>query len=285
MAAFDHGFKILARSAGRELARLAGLHCETWTPVESTLQTTTERLADRVFRTKVNRQRFLVYMEFVTSWNAAIPWTLLAKAGLLAETERLPVQSVVFVLRRKGYRPQRGTMRLAVEGRPVQQIWFREVRLWETKPAKWWETIPALMALYPLCDHGQSGRESVLHAAEAIEHTEADSVNRADLLTTLGIFGRMAFPNLDVPNLIGREKMRESKFMQEFMDEARREEGLFALQAILEERFGKLTNHLKKQVGEIEDMNRLNELIRVAVRSASVDEFRVELSRTPAAAR
>jgi hypothetical protein len=78
MAAFDHGFKILARNAGRELARLAGLHCETWVPIESTLQTTTERLADRVFRTKVDRQRFLVYMEFVTSWNAAIPWNLLA---------------------------------------------------------------------------------------------------------------------------------------------------------------------------------------------------------------
>jgi predicted ArsR family transcriptional regulator len=95
----------------------------------------------------------------------------------------------------------------------------------------------------------------------------------------------MAFPNLEVPNLIGREKMRESKFMQEFMDEARREEGQLAVRTILEERFGKVTEHMRTQLGNIEDMDRLNQLIRVAVRSASLDEFRVELARMPATAR
>jgi hypothetical protein len=49
MAEFDHGVKKIAQTTGRQLARVAGVRCRAWQTLESTLQITTELLADRVF--------------------------------------------------------------------------------------------------------------------------------------------------------------------------------------------------------------------------------------------
>ena len=60
------------------------------------------------------------------------------------------------------------------------------------------EDVPGLMALYPLSRHDGTATQAVTHAAEVIAVREADSIVRADLLTTLGIFGKLAYPDLDV---------------------------------------------------------------------------------------
>jgi hypothetical protein len=62
MADFDIGFKIIAREAGQELSRLAGMLCQAWEPIVDALQAT-ERLADRAFRARIGQERFVVYME------------------------------------------------------------------------------------------------------------------------------------------------------------------------------------------------------------------------------
>src|SRR5258707_111911 len=139
MLDYDRGFKIIARAAGRQLARMAGVECRGWTPIVSEGQATTERLADRGFRGRARRQRFVVYMEFYTYWNHDVPWSVLAKSALLSERERLPTMSLVYVLRPRGYHDTGGTHRLAIEGQPSQQVWFREIRLWEQEPQDWWE--------------------------------------------------------------------------------------------------------------------------------------------------
>src|SRR5437016_5824109 len=41
------------------------------------------------------------------------------------------------VLTRRGCRPQNGTFRLTVGGESAQQLWFREVPLWEQEPQPW----------------------------------------------------------------------------------------------------------------------------------------------------
>src|SRR5438477_10207686 len=119
MPAADAGFKIAARVSGRQLAAMGGVSCD-WAPAVSEVQTT-ERLADRVFRARPGRHRFVVYMEAYTSWKASAPWSILAKPGLLSERERLPTVSLVYVLRPRGYRPQSGNFRLAVEDESTQQ--------------------------------------------------------------------------------------------------------------------------------------------------------------------
>ena len=278
----DHGFKIIARSAGRSLARVAGLDCLTWEPVESTLQTTTERLADRVFRTGRGRNRYLVYMEFYTYWDRHAPWNLLAKTGLLSETERLPVVPLVFVLKPRGYRSQNGTVQLSANGQPAQQLWFHEVPLWELTPEPWWDMVSGLMALYPLCHHGERPKQAMRHAVQAIEALEPTPIARADMLTYLGIFGKLAYPNLDIIRMIGREKMKESKFFDDVKMMVREEERVNAhheaLIEVVESRFGSPTaQRLTSSVVRVEDANRLRQLLRIAIQCHSVAELEAEL--------
>lgn len=281
MPASDHGFKIIARNGAAGLARIAKLDVGPLEPVESTIQTTTERLADRVFRAGRGQARCLVYMEFVTTWDQRVLWPLLSKTGLLAEAERLPVETLVFILRPKGYRSQNGTFRLEINGRVVQQIWFHEVPLWETVPEPWWDQVPALMGIYPLCAHGQSPQKAVGHAARVIDEQVKDPPRRSDFLTTLNVFGEMAYPGLNVTNLIGRAEMEESPFYQRLLHEGRVEQAHKDLRGILEERFGSLPGPLVTRLEAIPDEKRLHELVLSAVRSPSLDEFQAGLGKAP----
>jgi len=198
------------------------MESQDWEPIGDTLQAT-ERLADRVFRARCGRDRFVVYLEAYTRWQASAPWSVLSKSGLLSERERLPTMSLVFILLPRGYRAQHGRFQLAVNGKPTQQVWFREVCLWQLEPEDWWAESPGVMALYPLCRHHQNHRAALAHAAQTIADGVDDKIIRADLLTTLCIFGKLANPAMNVFEVIEREAMKESKFYQEILEEGRTE--------------------------------------------------------------
>jgi hypothetical protein len=278
MPEFDHGLKIIARESGRSLARIAGLTCRTWKVSESTLQTTMERLADRVFLASQGKERFAVYFEFVTTWDESTPWSILGKSGMIAERERLPVASLIFILQPSGYVPQNGMMRLKIGGDPTQQVWFREKPLWEISPESWWEDEPGLMALYPLCRHGEQPKESILHAATKIEEKEADAAVRGDLLTSLGIFGRLAYPGLDALSLIGREKMKESKAYQEILEEGeiKGEFNAYRISVldVIRSRFGKRNaTSFKTALNSVDDPKRLRALHNLALKCDGIAEL------------
>src|SRR5713226_8871091 len=167
MPAFDSGFKIVARTSGRQLADIARVPVDEWLPVVSEVQTT-ERFADRAFRARRGNEWFVVYLEAYTYWRKEAPWNLLAKSGLLSERERLPTVCLVYILRPRRYKPQGGRFELAVSAETTQYLRLREVCLWQLEPQPWWETAPGLMALYPLCRHGQAPHQAVSFAAGAI---------------------------------------------------------------------------------------------------------------------
>jgi hypothetical protein len=74
-----------------------------------------------------------------------------------------------------------------------------------------------------LTRHPEGPEEAVRHAARAIEVSVPDSGQRAELLTVLGIFGKLAHPDIRPFDIIGRERMKESAFYKEIMDEGRME--------------------------------------------------------------
>lgn len=279
MPDYDAGFKIVAHLAGQRLAELAGIYSEVWEPIGGEVQAT-ERLADRAFRAASGKDRFVVYMEAYTRWQAAAPWSILAKSGLLSERERVPTVSLLYVLLPRGYKSHEGTFRLALPGGPTQQVWFREICLWQHEPQPWWEQAPALMALSPLCRHPRRSRRQVLtHAAGIITEQVADRSIRADLLTTLGIFGKLVFPDVDAIRLIGREQMKESKLYQEILLEGRQEGRQEAQRAdILEAlalRFGPaVPAETGSLLQNITDTERLIALFRVAIRCPRLADFR-----------
>ena len=284
MPFYDSGFKIVARHGGRYLARVGRVAVDAWQPIVSELQTT-ERLADRAFRARRGKERFVVYMEAYTVWTSDAPWSILAKSALLAERERLPVRSLVYVLRPRRYRPQGGRFRLSVGREATQQVWFREICLWQQEPQGWWSDVPALMALYPLCRQTRPAREALRYAAAAITRGEANVVTRADLLTTLAIFGKLVYPRLDVLGLIGREQMRESKIYEEIKEEGRLEGQLQGRLAALREdvldaletRFGaSARSEFGAAIQAESDPARLSRLHRLAVRAENMDTFRAQ---------
>jgi predicted transposase YdaD len=282
MPDYDAGFKIVAREAGRQLGQIAGVLCHEWEPISETVQTT-ERLADRAFRARLGRDRFIVYMEAYTRWQSSAPWSMLAKSGLLSERERLPTMSLVFVLLRRGYHSQKGQFRLKVAGSPTQRIWFREVCMWLHEPAAWWDQAPGLMPLYPLCRHRQPGRNALAHAVRTITDRVSDRIVRADLLTTLYIFGKLAYPDVDTLALIGREQMKESKAYQEIMEEGREEgraEGILQtkradISEAIEIRFGaEAAAEFQDILSNLDDLQQLSHLHRLAIRSRRLAELR-----------
>jgi hypothetical protein len=276
MPAADAGFKIAARVSGRQLATIAGVSCDSWAPAVSEVQTT-ERLADRVFKARRGRHRFLVYMEAYTSWKASAPWSILAKSGLLSERERLPTVSVVYVLRQRGYRPQGGNFHLGVDVESTQQVWFHEICMWEQQPEPWWDQVPGLMALSPLCRQQRTPHDAVKHAAANISAQTPDAIQRADLLTTLAIFGKLAYPSIDVVGLIGRDQMKESKVIEEFQVETARE---YILQ-VLDAKFGpSASSEFAPLLQAVTDRDRLARLNRLAAQATALKQFRDRFQKT-----
>ncbi len=215
----DHGIKELADTSGRQLARLAGMNCGSWRPLESTLPATTELLADRVFQARQGRERFAVYFEFNTRWDRHAPWDILAKSGLVSRRVRLPTVCIAVVFRQRGFRSLEGSFRLQTAGGPTQQVWIRELCLWTVQPEPWWEDDPGLMALYPLCQHGRQPRDAIAFAAAAIERKVPLPGARDEALALLNIFGELAFLRLDVERVIGSVKMKESRMLRRIRQE------------------------------------------------------------------
>jgi hypothetical protein len=197
VADFDIGFKMAAHVSSHEMSQLGGLRPDVWEPIGDTLQTTA-RLADRAFRARQGDDRFVAYFEAYTRWSEDARWNILCKSALLSERERLPTRTLVFVLTPDRYREQHGTFRLEAAGEATQQVWFREICLWREQPQPWWETVPSLMALYPLCAHARLAEEAIRHAAETIIGRVSEPVARGNLLATLAIFGNLSYPDVDV---------------------------------------------------------------------------------------
>ena len=142
------------------------------------------------------------------------------------------------------------------------------------------------MALLPLCDHGRSEEDAVKHAAQSITARVADTTVRADLLASLGFFGKLAYPLLDAFALIGRENMRESTFFQEILAEGRAEGRLeMGRDAVLEAltlRFGtEAAAEFTDRLNAIQDAIQLSELHRTAIKCRGVDGFRRALATHP----
>jgi hypothetical protein len=114
----------------------------------------------------------------------------------------------------------------------------------------------------------------VAHAAGAIAAATADTIIRADLLTTLAIFGKLAYRQLDVMGLIGREHMKESAIYAEIGDEARVETAQAAVLTVLKERLGMpAAASCRDAVQRVSKQDKLRRLLRLAARCADIEAF------------
>src|SRR5436309_2110578 len=98
---------------------------------------------------------------------------------------------------------------------------------------------------------------------------------RADLLTTLAIFGKPVYPTIDAVGLIGREQMKESKFFEEVLEEGRVEGRRAALLETLDVRFGPgSAAKISEVLRPLNDEEQLMALQRVASTCRRLSDFR-----------
>jgi hypothetical protein len=259
---------------GRELARVAGVECRRLQPVESTLPRTTEMLADRAFRASRGRERFGLYFEFSTRWDRNAPGDMLAKSGFLSHREHLPTVCVTFVFLRRGFRSPGGQLRLEALSQPTQPLWFREVCLGELQPEAWWERVPGLMVLYPLCRHRRSPREAIRHSAAASERLALSSSEQEKWLSWLHIFGGLLLPRGEVSRIIGSEKMKESSVYRGIFGDGERN----AILRILRRRFrAPRPDDLVERLNRLEEPDQIEPLIDLAVTCSGLEEFQAAL--------
>jgi hypothetical protein len=285
MQDIDRGFKEVARRAGRELARVAGIECDQWTPLVSEVQTV-ERFADRAFLARRGRERFVVYFEAYARWDRHAPWNVMTKAALLSERERLPTCPVLFVLRPRGYASLGGEFVLRVGDETTQTLCVRQVPLWEQEPQPWWENVPGLMTLYPLCRHGRAPGEAIERAAAAIRSRVPPGTQQADDAFLLTVFGGMITSRRFAEAIVGREILMASNVVKEMASamvlDARRD----AVLSALEVRFGsEAAARFRETTNAQESAHRLKELLRAAVSCTSPDEFAQALTAAPPARR
>src|SRR5262249_19638691 len=156
----------------------------------------------------------------------------------------------------------------------TQQVWFREICLWRERPEPWWEQVPGLMAMLPLCDHGRSEGGAVADAAQAITAEVPDTVVRANLLTALGFFGKLRYPGMDTFGLIGREHMRGSSFYEEIANEGRVEAMRADILQALRLRFGATAaSEFTDRLNQIQDTAQLEELHARAITCRGIGGF------------
>jgi hypothetical protein len=111
----------------------------------------------------------------------------------------------------------------------------------------------------------------------------------------LHLFGGLAYARLDVDAILGREKMKLSKFTQEMKEEGRREgiqEGLrearrggqitarrMDILIVLEVRFGAgVRKDFETALNAIADFDQLGRLLHMACKIPDVDSFRCALA-------
>ena len=135
------------------------------------------------------------------------------------------------------------------------------------------------MALYPLCHHGEDPESAIRHAAAAIEANAADVLERRDFLTFLGIYAMLRYPLVSALDIIGREKMRESAFAQEWMEEATLIKGRADILKALRLRLkATQTEEFASALALIKEPDHLDRLFDVALTCSTLDEFREALS-------
>jgi hypothetical protein len=150
----------------------------------------------------------------------------------------------------------------------ARHLWFREVRLWEVQPEVWWEKVPGLMVLYPLCRHQGSPREAIRHSAAAIEWLALPAGQRQDWFSWLEIFGGLLLPRRKVNSIIGSEKMKESSVYRGILEDGERTINLRVLRA----RFGpELPDDLLERLNQLEEPDQLEPLGELAATCAGLE--------------
>jgi predicted transposase YdaD len=188
-------------------------------------------LPDQPYLVTTAEGRRVVHVEAQTAWEPGIPARMAEYGPLHYFKYRLPVESYVLLLTRRGL-PRIPPLRGVIEAGGTRLVTRYElIRVWLVSAE---ETLQSgRLALLPFVPLMAGGRGEVEEAARHLRDVE-DERRRREMALHFVMLGSLRYNRLDLLELVGRksmiplEQLRESSFYQFILDEGReegREEG------------------------------------------------------------
>jgi predicted transposase YdaD len=277
----DRSSKWVVEHRGDSLLRLAGIHgFSRWQPAPSQLIQPLES-PDGVLEVFFpgRAEPDLVVVEVATYPERRANEQMQRDDMAVVLARRLMPEVVTLVLCPKGQLRLTGahtwTSRL---GGTAMTLSWRVVELWTLSAADLLATGDVgLVPLVPLTQLTEPPEVVFQECRRRID--QAPEEERANMLAVTQVMAQLRYNDSNLLAILGgRQTMIESPLIQEIIDETRHENTRTNITSILQDRFGALPAEVSAALAAVQDMQRLNELLRVAYRCADLAAFQAQLA-------
>ena len=273
---------------------LLGIEADEFQVIETEQLSMKTHLADSFIRVNTGSKQVIVHCEFQThdSREAPMPFRMAGYIGSALAFYKLPIYSHVIYLHPTAGRTDPGFYVQEVSGYNIG-IQYRVLRLTEMDGQALLDTnqvglVPFAALMKPPAP--LEAPEWIRHCVQAIEAGIEDESQQRETLADLAILGGLAYDAQIIREAISEVIVQESSIIQYFTERAleqgieqgleqgieqgKKQHAVEAILTVLEVRFQtEVAEKLKPFLGAIDDLQRLDQLHRVAARASNIDEF------------
>ncbi|GJD18649.1 hypothetical protein RIVM261_036050 [Rivularia sp. IAM M-261] len=218
--------------------------------------------------------KFLLLNELELRYSSKQPRRMNAYVGLAAEKYDLPVYPVLINILKVSDSKIPSRYKSSIAGlKSIQD--YRVINLWEVDVNIALQLqIPSLLPFVPMLKGGEN--EPIIR--EALQILRADEeLNKLE--TVLAFFATFVLDTALVQDIMRWDMavLRESPWYTEIDQRGRREGIISAIETVLEAKFGTEGLELMSRVSEINDLERLNEIIRTITVTGTIEELQENL--------
>jgi hypothetical protein len=290
MGETDVSFRQLLRGVPRPLLRLAfpRRKLEPLGPIDPSVDRARQRTADNLFRVRDGRAQAAIHVEVEREWKAAIPPRLFEYASVAAAATRLPLSSVVVLLRPGGRPPSDiGVHRIPGIGGDAFVFRYHVVPLWRLDARR----MRAQLGLQgaPFCVAMRGSNESFVRelATDVLADRSLAERDRRSTLQLLYIVSAAILGSEAARRIFHMESIIQDPNVQELIreweDKGRAEgraeghalEARVLLHKVLAARSFRVTPDIRKRIETEADVSRLEAWLEAAVTAGFIgDVFR-----------
>ncbi len=228
--------------------------------VEDTTINIPEKRSDKVFRIKANDRDIILSLEFMIRPDLKMMKRLHTKNGILSESFKLPVLTVIIYLEQGRYRTFHDRYSVDVSGMR-NEIIFHRILLWEYEQQIRKGELKELAPLLILFSKREDRK--VIDDEKQLIRKVKDKHEQADLLALSAMVAYRKFKDILIKELFFKEynMLKQSSFVREWIDEGKKEG---KIEGFREGRIELLLAQLKRILGRVnsdleERVNKLND--------------------------